>query len=31
MDNYQFAIGCETSLVGVDVEREGPSRRVSLV
>jgi hypothetical protein len=31
MDKYWFAIGCETSLVGVDVKRKGLLGRVSIV
>ena len=31
IDKYQCALGCETLLVGVDVKREGLSRRVSVV
>ena len=31
MDKYWFAIGCESSLVGVDVMREGLLERVSIV
>jgi hypothetical protein len=31
MDKYTFTTGCETSLVGFDVEREGPSGRVLVI
>ena len=30
MDKYRYATNCETSLMGVDIEYEGPLGRVSI-